>query len=432
MRIHDKAFRSWVVLGLVLLLLIAVHVAVLAHLASAVDRVGAAPVTLVLLGMVLLCGAQAWHLTLRSARARHCGNSPLYLSHVVGELDADDVAVRRQALRTLADFYDEPFGAVNLFWGHPEQLDALCVLYREWWRATQTSETKPAQPPEQVAAQAAAANLQPQVPPVIEKPVAPRWAETPAESYPRGPSCPLPAVLEQLPRMGREDFLKAMLPSVEDALLLVADLVNDADDTGTFLRARQRVPELFTELGWEALERGWQMRFDAEEEQKRQQQQLSWAARFRRMKMAEVGLLPTSEPAEPSEPPRTDGEPEAASWQEILHTLRGQLEQKLDRLADVIKDALLDGGAGGLHGEATREPLPPLARAEFIEAMRGRVEQGLGQMADVLDHADNAEGVREVLAELLWDALNLSARLRVAASAPAAAPAGAEGSYWRD
>src|SRR5207302_1454284 len=99
---------------------------------------------------------------------------------------------------------------------------------------------------------------------------------------------------------------------------------------------------------------GWQMRFDAEEQQQRQQQRLSWATRLRRMKMAEIGLLPTSEPAEPADPPTADGEPEAASWQEILRTLRGQLEQKLNRLADVIKDALLDGG-GNLPAETAQE-----------------------------------------------------------------------------
>jgi hypothetical protein len=415
MRIHDKAFLSWVVFTLSLLFAFPL----LAFLSR--DSLLASSATVMVLGLVLLCAARAGSLSSRSTRAQRCGDSPLFLSQIIDELDADDMAVQRQAVRTLADFYDEPFGAVHLFWCRPEQLDALCVLYREWWRATQPSQTRPAPPPEQVAAQAAAVNLQPQAPPVIEEPAVQRWDETPGESHPRGPSCPPQAVLDQLPQMGREDFVKAMRPSVEDTLLLVADLINDADNTGTFLHARQRIPALFTDLGWTALEQGWQLRFDAQEQQQRQQQRLSWAARFRRMKMAEVGLLPTSGPAEPPEPPRTDGEPEAASWQEILHTLRDQLDQKLNRLADVIKDALLDGGAASLSVATAQEPLPPLARAEFIEAMRGRVEQALGQMADVLDHADNAEGVREVLAELLWDALNLSARLRFLASAPSTA-----------
>jgi hypothetical protein len=440
MRIHDKAFASWVVFGLALLFTFPLLVLFLSR-----NSLVASLATLPGPVLVLLCFAWAWNLTLRSTRARRCGHSPLYLAHVVSELDAEDETVQRQAVRTLADFYDEPFGAVHLFWCRPEQLDALCVLYREWWRATQPSERKPAQSPEQVAAQAAAANLQPQVPPIVvtSREGAPDKAQVRGADHPptpllerlllrlesniwpdpppQEPLCPPEAVLDRLPPLNREDFVRTLRITVEDALLLAADLINEVRGDAAFRRVRERIPDLFAGLGREALERGWQMRFDAEEEQKRQQQELSWAARFRRMKMTDLGLLPGSDPAEPAEP-AAGGEPKAASWQEILQTLRAQLDQKLNRLADVIKDALLDAGAGSLSRETDQEPLPPLARAEFIEAMRGRVEQALGQMADVLDQSDHAEGVREVLAELLWDALNLSARLRFLASAPSTAP----------
>jgi hypothetical protein len=436
MRIHDKAFLSWAVFGLALLL----GAGYFASLASSAPA-AAAPVPPWAPFLVLVCiavsGGLAWSFTRRGAEAERCRNSSLHLRHVVDDLGAEDERTQRRALRTLTDYYEEPFGAVNLFWCRPDQLDALIVLYREWWRANQPSEQPPARPVEQVAREAAA-ELQPQAPPVIEKLAPdkphPQGSDRPStpvlerlllrlrssiwpQTRQQGPLCPPEVVLDRLAQMNREDFIQAMQIPVEDTLLLAADIINEVRDTAAFLHAQERVPDLFAGLGRTALEQGWQLRFDAEE-QRRQAPRLSWAAQFRRMKMAEIGLLPTPEPSETAAP-ASGGAPEAASWQEILHTLRGQLERKLDRLAEVIKNALLDSGPAGAPPEPDQEPLPPLEREEFIRAMRGRVEQALGQMADVLKESDDTEGVRVVLAELLWDALNLSARLRAATPAPA-------------
>src|SRR5437588_11438051 len=75
-------------------------------------------------------------------------------------------------------------------------------------------------------------------------------------------------------------------------------------------------------------------------------------------------------------------------WQTGVEDLRHRLDDALARIADTIKDSMLDWGEP--EEDETRFPeqtFVSVARSEFVEAMRDRIEDALARLADVIDDA---------------------------------------------
>ena len=96
----------------------------------------------------------------------------------------------------------------------------------------------------------------------------------------------------------------------------------------------------------------------------------------------------------------------------------------LDRMADLIKNAMMDG-IGDNSDEEDEEPfseLPPMSTDEFLEVMRGPVEEALRQAAEALN--DVPEGLSpaveertcDIFTELWLESLRIAMRLRIDAA----------------
>lgn len=101
--------------------------------------------------------------------------------------------------------------------------------------------------------------------------------------------------------------------------------------------------------------------------------------------------------------------------------VRSKVGQTLEAMADAIKDAILDweeDEAGQDDGGLTE--LPPLEPVLFVAALREKVEDVLWRMAEAVNEAPTgqivaaSEGrVRELLAELYREALELGLQMRL-------------------
>jgi hypothetical protein len=97
-----------------------------------------------------------------------------------------------------------------------------------------------------------------------------------------------------------------------------------------------------------------------------------------------------------------------------------RVDAAMDHMADVIKDALLDGlQFCDDEDEPPVVPLLPLSPDEFVERMRPRLERTLRQVAGVLNAAPDEAPARteektsELFTELWLEALKLAARMRL-------------------
>jgi hypothetical protein len=99
------------------------------------------------------------------------------------------------------------------------------------------------------------------------------------------------------------------------------------------------------------------------------------------------------------------------------------LQERLDELADQVKDCILDWNAETLSGdeEAMDEDavLGPLARAPFVAAMREKVTEAVEHVADLLAEVPNVRSlaacepsVGEILADLRGEAVALALEMR--------------------
>jgi hypothetical protein len=101
----------------------------------------------------------------------------------------------------------------------------------------------------------------------------------------------------------------------------------------------------------------------------------------------------------------------------------GLVEKNLDRLGEIVKDAVLDWNASTF---ATDDPAPdedaplgPMQREPFIAAMREKVTETIEQIADLVGAAPTARAlagneprVGEMLADLRGEALALALEMR--------------------
>jgi len=121
----------------------------------------------------------------------------------------------------------------------------------------------------------------------------------------------------------------------------------------------------------------------------------------------------------------------ATAWTQTVDDMRHRIEEMLERMADSIKDALLDWETDDEPGE--RSPaiaeLPPLDQALFVAAVRGKMEDVLWRMADAVNEAPSGRivaaseaGIRDLMAELYVEALELGVQMRLDAAETALPP----------
>jgi hypothetical protein len=99
-----------------------------------------------------------------------------------------------------------------------------------------------------------------------------------------------------------------------------------------------------------------------------------------------------------------------------------RVDAAMDRMADLIKDALLDGLQFADEDDLAADPPVSLDPEEFVARMRERVEQSLRQVAELLNDAPDGssaraeEAVGEVFTELRLEALKVAAEMRLRAA----------------
>jgi hypothetical protein len=109
-----------------------------------------------------------------------------------------------------------------------------------------------------------------------------------------------------------------------------------------------------------------------------------------------------------------------------------RMNAALDRMADLIKNAMMDG-FGVNRDEDDEEPfseLPPMSADEFVEVMRGPVEEALRQVAEAINDipeglSDEAEErTCDIFTELWLESLRIAMRLRIDAALASEDPSG--------
>jgi hypothetical protein len=102
----------------------------------------------------------------------------------------------------------------------------------------------------------------------------------------------------------------------------------------------------------------------------------------------------------------------------------------MDQMADIIKDAILDGFEFGDEEDVPAAPLVPLSPDEFVLRMRQRVEKTLRQVARVLNEAPDEspaateEATCDLFSELWLEALKVAAQMRLEATLAEQLPEG--------
>jgi hypothetical protein len=109
-------------------------------------------------------------------------------------------------------------------------------------------------------------------------------------------------------------------------------------------------------------------------------------------------------------------------WSRTARGMRERVDAAMDRMADLIKDALLDGPELYDEDEVPPSSLVGIDPNEFVARMRERVEGALRQVAEVLNDAPDesraltAEATRDLFTELGIEALQVAAQMRLDAA----------------
>jgi hypothetical protein len=124
--------------------------------------------------------------------------------------------------------------------------------------------------------------------------------------------------------------------------------------------------------------------------------------------------------------------------------MRDRVEEMLERVAEAVKDALLDWemDEDGTNGQPGLYELPPLEPAVFVETLRAKMEDVLWRMAEAVNEAPTGrilaaseESVRSLLTDLYREALELGLQMRLdaaeAALPPTRRPHGSWARRWR-
>src|SRR4051812_11436530 len=116
-----------------------------------------------------------------------------------------------------------------------------------------------------------------------------------------------------------------------------------------------------------------------------------------------------------------------------------RVEATLERLADSIKDLLLDGFESEAVDapQATAEDLPPLSKEAFLAALRPQIEATFGQLADALNETPRGrlpaaceERLTDLFAQLWCAALEVGEQMRSDATSAAPLPFGPPRGEW--
>jgi hypothetical protein len=368
---------------------------------------------LLYLVVLVLVFIQALARTLRKAMAWYCRGHPERIAHLVARLDSRDYLDRVDALQTLAEACGEPFGPVACHSCTPDQLKALCLLYKEWWRAGPEARRFRAEKDREELFCDLFCRIIDRIQALRDSSELPPPAET---KYPEAdPS------LARLPPLPPGQLVAVLRPHVEETLRRVAGVINLACQDIPFAHSEYRVRRLFTHLCWEAFECGWQLRFAAADTRfshfltarrpcvhppqppAPSPPSVGWAEKYRRMS---AGVC-----AGTAEPAGSQGE---MTWGELAAALHRKVDETLDRLNEAIKDALMDGDFPFPSEDDSGESRPPapLSREEFVAVMRPRIEEALRGMADSLNDSAGADAVGEWLEALLRDALQTGLDMR--------------------
>jgi hypothetical protein len=356
-------------------------------------------VYLTALGMTFgLAGGGTWRRAAGWWYRRH----PERLADLVAQLESASYAERVRALQTIAEAYGEPFGPVAYGSCRPEQVEALGLLYREWWQAHHGSGSPSPEVRRAALLRCVIARLRV----LHETDVLPGSAEVKHASN---------ADLARLPPVPVEVFVARLRPRAEELLRRVAAILSHVSPDATLAASEGRIRRLFARLCWEACAYGWRLRFDTAERRLPPTPSppnrpplatpLGWAEKYRR--------LSGSFPDEQS--PGASGEGTGGkemTWAELAAALHRKVDDTLERLADTIKDTLLDGQLPASEDDAETAPVVPVARERFVEAMRPRIEEALRGMADSLNERRDADAVGELLEALLRDALQTGLAMR--------------------
>ena len=106
-------------------------------------------------------------------------------------------------------------------------------------------------------------------------------------------------------------------------------------------------------------------------------------------------------------------------WSRTARGMRERVDAAMDRMADLIKNALLDGLELTEEDEVAPAPVGPIDPDELVRRMRARVETTLRQVAVILnaspDESTTAaeEATCDLFSELWLEALKVAAELRL-------------------
>jgi hypothetical protein len=127
------------------------------------------------------------------------------------------------------------------------------------------------------------------------------------------------------------------------------------------------------------------------------------------------------------------------SWTKLAAAMRDKAEETLDRLADAIKDSVIDWErAEPMPGERpVLDWLPPVPEERLAEALRDRLADALHRLAEAVNEVrpgDPRTATREELCEqfaaLAWEAFEVGVQLRLDAAVAELAGAPAAPGAW--
>ena len=122
--------------------------------------------------------------------------------------------------------------------------------------------------------------------------------------------------------------------------------------------------------------------------------------------------------------------PPPSPWSQAARTMRQRVDAAMDQMADIIKDAILDGFEFGDEEDVPAAPLVPLSPDQFVLRMRERVEKTLRQVAQILNEAPDEspaateEATCDLFSELWLEALKVAAEMRLEATLAEQLPEG--------
>jgi hypothetical protein len=217
---------------------------------------------------------------------------PNLLDCAAEDLNSTQPWARRLALQALADFVGHPFGLV-LCWPRqrhsPEQFEALVLLYRDWLRLAREEEPPFSRPPLDPTAfrrgQAPEAkSLGERIDEALD-----HLADTIRDTLMdwRVPGRPARAAPEPWNVVRPEQLEEAMRGPVCEALLAVAETINESGDAPSLVDCKEQLQPLFDDLLHVALARAERLRVNAALADLPPAERDGWVGHLRRMRAGE-------------------------------------------------------------------------------------------------------------------------------------------------